>query len=653
MGSVSHEALDLNSFDNTVSPATDLFTHVNGVWAATTEIPDDKPSWGSFHELREASEKAVKQIVMDSAQVTDDPDARRIADLYASFMDTKAIEAAGITPLAAPFKRIDAIDSVGDLAEYWGWATRHGVGGIFDMDNDADPGDPSRYLVFVGQSGIGLPDEEYYRAEEHAEIRSAYRTHLTKMLELAGVPDAPAQATAVFDLETRIAACHWDKVRTRDMVQMYHPQTWEQFVADTPELCWDRFLTGARLPVSTVAEVVNAQHTYGPQVAGLVTAERLADWKALCRWQLVDALAPYLTEEIVEQNFDFNGRTMQGIPVIRERWKRGVSLVEGVLGEAVGRAYVARHFTAPTKARVDELVNNLLEAYRISISRLDWMTKQTRDEALAKLAKFTPKIGYPVKWRDYSALEISENDLIGNVLRADSFAFDHMITQLSGPIDPDEWLMYPQTVNAYYHPLRNEIVFPAAILQPPFFSPEADDAVNYGAIGAVIGHEIGHGFDDQGSTCDGDGRLRNWWTDEDRDAFEARTGALVDQYSQLSPTAAPEVKVNGELTLGENIGDLGGLSIAYDAWRLAVGDQEPEPINQMTGAQRFFFGWAQTWRSITRPEAARERVATDPHSPDEVRCNQTPRNLDAFHEAFGTTPGDAMWLDPQQRVRIW
>ncbi len=463
----------------------------------------------------------------------------------------------------------------------------------------------------------------------------------------------PSQARRIFDLETRVAACHWDKVRTRDMVQMYFPQTWEEFTALSPDLAWDDFLAGAELPEAAVAEVINCQRTFLPDAAALVTADSLDDWRAWERWQIVDALAPYLPEALVEQNFSFYGRTLQGIPVLRERWKRGVSLVEGVLGEAVGRIYVAEHFPPATKARAEELVANLLEAYHQSISKLDWMTDATRAEALKKLSKFRAKIGYPNRWRDYSALEVTSDDLLGNVLRAESFAFDYMIHQLSGPIDPEEWLMYPQTVNAYYHPLRNEIVFPAAILQPPFFSADADDAVNYGGIGAVIGHEIGHGFDDQGSTCDGDGRLRNWWTDEDREAFEKRTQSLVDQYNRLSPAEVPDVHVNGKLTLGENIGDLGGLQVAYQAWRLAVGDTDPEPVDGIPANQRLFFGWAQTWRTILRPQAQKERLATDPHSPDEIRCNQTVRNINEFHDAFGTTPGDALWLEPSERVRIW
>lgn len=646
-------ALALEHFDPAVPPTVDLFGHVNGTWAAQAQIPDDRSGWGAFHELREESEKAVRRIIEDcAAQPEPTGDAARIAALYGSFMAAERVEELGAAPLHELLARVDQIDSTAALARFWGWSVRHGVNALFDVDNDADPGNPKRYLVFVGQSGIGLPDEEYYRLDAHAQTRQAYQDHMTRMLELAGVAEPAEQARRAFELETRIAAAHWDKVRTRDIVQMYYPQTWGEFCALAPSLAWDEFLAGAELPAAAVAEVINCQRTFIGEVEALVSEDQLDNWRAWARWHLVDAMAPYLSSELVEQNFDFYGRTLMGIPVLRERWKRGVSLVEGVLGEAVGKIYVAEHFPPATKARADELVNNLLKAYGQSISKLEWMTQATRAEALDKLGKFTPKIGYPGKWRDYSALKL-DDDLIGNVLRANSFGFDHMLEQLSGPIDPNEWLMYPQTVNAYYHPLRNEIVFPAAILQPPFFNAEADDAVNYGAIGAVIGHEIGHGFDDQGSTCDGDGRVRNWWTDDDRAAFEERTESLVEQYCQLAPSVTPEVKVNGELTLGENIGDLGGLAIAFEAWQIAVGDEQPEPVDGIPAAQRLFFGWAQTWRTIMRPEAMRERLATDPHSPDEIRCNQTVRNLDEFHTAFGTTPDDPMWLDPAERVRIW
>lgn len=649
---MSTNAITLDSFDLSVSAKDDLFRHVNGRWADTTTIPEDKSSWGTFHQLRETSERAVREII-DQIDQIDTPDAGRIRALYSSFMDTERVEDLGVAPLAPLLARVDEIASVSDLARFWGWSLRHGIGGVVDMDNDADPGDPGRYLVFVGQSGIGLPDEEYYRLDEHAETRQAYRSHLAKMFTLARVADPTDQAERVFALETAIAAHHWDKVRTRDMVQMYYPQTWGQFVADSPSLCWEAFLAGAELPAGAVGEVINCQRTFLGELAGLVTPDTLEDWRAWARWQIIDSLAGFCSADLVEQNFDFYGRTLQGIPQLRERWKRGVSLVEGVLGEAVGRIYVEQHFPPRVKAQADALVANLLEAYRRSISALDWMTEETRAEALAKLARFRPKIGYPNKWRDYSGLNLDPGDLIGNVLAANSFELDHMIDQLSGPIDPEEWLMYPQTVNAYYHPLRNEIVFPAAILQPPFFNPDADDAVNYGGIGAVIGHEIGHGFDDQGSTCDGDGRLRNWWSDQDRAAFTERTTRLVEQYNVLSPAAAPDVRVNGELTLGENIGDLGGLFIAYEAWQIATEGVELPEIDGYTPAQRFFLGWAQSWQTITRPEAARERIATDPHSPDELRCNQVARNVTAFHEAFGVDEGDGMWLDPAERVRIW
>lgn len=680
---MTQPAICFDTFNPDIRPQDDLFGFVNGTWASSTPIPDDKSSWGAFHELREASEKAIHEIIVDVDE-QNSPDAARIAHLFASFMDTARIEQLGCEPIRPLLDRVDQIGTVGDLAEFWGWSLRHGIGCVIDMDNDADPGDPTRYRMFVGQAGIGLPDEEYYRLDEHAEIREAYLAHIERVFALVGLKNPAEQAQAVFDLETRIAACHWDKVRTRDMQQMYHPQTWADFVADSPALCWDRFLAGAKLPESALEVVINCQHTFCPKVAQLVDDEALEAWRSWARWQVINSTIALLSDEFVEANFDFYGRTLQGVPQIRERWKRGVSLVESTLGESVGKIYVDRHFPAPVKAQADELVANLLEAYRRSISTLEWMSETTRAEALKKLSKFKPKIGYPNTWRDYSALEIRNDDLVGNVLRASSVDFDYTITQLSGPIDPEEWLMFPQTVNAYYHPLRNEIVFPAAILQPPFFNPAADDAVNYGAIGAVIGHEIGHGFDDQGSTCDGDGRLRNWWDDVDREAFEQRTQALVAQYDQLSPTAAPDVTVNGQLTLGENIGDLGGLAIAYLAWRIAqekaenfvegavegscessfagagsgsaVGSGEVRDagrVLELTPEQRFFVGWAQTWRTITREKAAKERIATDPHSPDEIRCNQVVRNLQAFHDAFDITPGDAMYLAPEDRVSIW
>jgi putative endopeptidase len=452
----------------------------------------------------------------------------------------------------------------------------------------------------------------------------------------------------ILDLETAVAGLHWDKVRTRDIVAMYNPTAVEDL--DGTGLPWSRILATAGISVDSV---IVMQPSFVEGLAGLLTASRLEDWKTWARWAATSRLSPFLAEAMAQARFDFYGTVLQGTPVIRERWKRGVDLVERYLGEAVGKLYVERHFSPVAKQRMDDLVANLIQAYRQSITELEWMTDPTRAEALEKLARFTPKIGYPEVWKDYSALEIVPGDLVGNVLRASEFSFDEEVAKLGGPIRRYEWLMTPQTVNAYYHPLRNEIVFPAAILQPPFFDAGADDAVNYGAIGSVIGHEIGHGFDDQGSTCDGEGRLRDWWTPEDKEAYQARTGALVEQYDGLRPAQLPDVKVDGRLTLGENIGDLGGLGIAYRAWQLATDGVTPGPVDGIPSQQRFFLSYARAWQTKRRDEAVRQQVATDPHSPEEFRVNQVVRNVDSYYDAFGVQPGDAAWLDPDQRVTIW
>ena len=632
--------------DPSVRPQDDLFRHVNGRWLATAEIADDKHAAGVFHDLRDASEEAVRDIVTGLSGSARGTEAAMVEDLYASFMDEDRIEELGTEPLQPFLTEIDQITSVDDLLDYLGRSLRRGTGSLLQLWVDTHPGDPQRYVVFTEQSGLGLPDEEYYRLDEHADVRDAYRAHIGRTLALAGRDTADAER--ILALESAIAGHHWDKVKTRDMVAMFNPKSVAEYGATFP---WTRLLGAAGL--AGLDDVIDAQPSFATGVTELLLPERLDDWRAWARWQLVSNLSPYLPSAFVTERFGFYGTTLQGIPALKPRWKRGVALVEDALGEAVGKLYVERHFSPVAKERMDALVANLVEAYRRSITDLDWMTPDTKAEALDKLGKFIPKIGYPSQWKDYSGLAISADDLIGNRVRATEWAHDFEWGKLGGPIQRHEWLMTPQTVNAYYHPLRNEIVFPAAILQPPFFSADADDAVNYGGIGAVIGHEIGHGFDDQGSTCDGDGRLRNWWTDEDREAFEKRTQSLVDQYNRLSPAEVPDVHVNGKLTLGENIGDLGGLQVAYQAWRLAVGDTDPEPVDGIPANQRLFFGWAQTWRTILRPQAQKERLATDPHSPDEIRCNQTVRNINEFHDAFGTTPGDALWLEPSERVRIW
>ncbi|GAB2621425.1 M13 family metallopeptidase [Kocuria himachalensis] len=650
---------DLSGFDRSVRPQDDLYRHVNGTWQRRTEIPDDKPSVGAFIELRDQAEAAVRELITRAR--AGDPEAveSKIANLYASFMDEERIEALGASPLAPDLAEVDAVADVPGLVRHLGRMIRRGAGGLVGVDVDADPGDPERQLVFVGQSGLGLPDEEYYRDDQHASIRGKYLEHVRTMLSLAGFEDAEEQARAVVELETRIASRHWDKVTVRDLTKMYNPMSFEELAASGTVLDWRLLAEGAELPGTALRTVVNAQPSFFTGVEELLVDELLPAWRSWARWHLVSARASYLSSAFVEEDFAFYGTVLSGTPRLKDRWKRGVELVNGVLGEAVGELYVAAHFSPTAKERMDELVANLLEAYRVSITGLDWMTEETRQEALKKLSQFTPKIGYPEQWKDYSSLRISPKDLVGNRVRTTEFRLAELVRKAGQPVEKHEWLMTPQTVNAYYHPLRNEIVFPAAILQPPFFDEDADDAVNYGAIGSVIGHEIGHGFDDKGSTCDGDGRLRNWWTDADRQAFEERTAELVRQYDRLVPEQLEDegTHVNGELTLGENIGDLGGLTIAHKAWRMSRESGSAfgpgELIDGYSPEQRLFLSWAYVWQQKSRDEALRHRIATDPHSPNEFRANQVVRNVPAFYEAFGVVESDALWLPEVERVSIW
>jgi len=647
------QALDPSQFDSRVRLADDLFRHVNGRWLETEPIPEDKPMTGAFVRLRDDSEAAVHAICDELAAA--DPttlteEQVKISALYGDFMDAARVEELDAAPLTDLLERVDQIDSVSALQSYFGWSLRYGITSLWGCDVESDPGDPSRYAFFVAQDGIGLPDESYYREEQHAEILAEYGKHVARTLELAGLDDAEQQAADVVALEKAIAACHWDVVRTRDLRQMYNPRSVAELHDEAPDFGWDLILDGAS--IDGLGLVVDCQPSFFVDVAPLLSADRLDQWRSWARFHTISRTSPYLSTRFVDERFGFYERTLQGTPQLRERWKRSVALAERALGEAIGKIYVEHHFTPAAKERMDELVANLIEAYRQSITDLSWMTPETKAEALTKLAAFRPKIGYPATWRDYSKLTIVPGDLVGNVQRASAFELDHALSKLDGPVDPDEWQMYPQTVNAYYHPLRNEIVFPAAILQPPFFGFDADDAVNYGGIGAVIGHEIGHGFDDQGSTCDGEGKLRNWWTDDDRTAFEERTSALIGQYNALSPLQTPGHFVNGELTIGENIGDLGGLGIAIKAWRVAGGEADA-PIDGLTGLQRLFFSWATVWQTKSRDALALQRLATDPHSPAEFRCNQIVRNIDDFYTAFGVTESDALWLTPEERVAIW
>jgi putative endopeptidase len=647
--------IDRSQITPDIRPQDDLFRHVNDAWLAATEIPADRASHGSFYELRDRSEASVRAIIEECAASHPEvgSEAQKVGDLFASFMDEARIEADGITPIAPVLERIDALATTDDLVQALGWFYKEGAGSPFGMWVYIDAKKSDEHIVYLVQGGLGLPDESYYREEKYADVREQYVAHITRMLSLAGFADASSQASTVFALETELASHHWDVVRDRDVSQTYNKYTRSELEAAAPNVDWAAFMRHLDAPESALDSVIVQQPSYFEALSGILTSRTISEWKSWLRWHLISGAAPYLPKAFVDENFAFYGTTLTGTPQIKERWKRGVALVEGALGEAVGRLYVDKHFPPAAKTRMDELVANLIEAYRLDITALEWMGEETKKRALEKLSKFTPKIGYPVKWRDYSTLEIDRDDLFGNIRRSDHYEFRRNIAKLGQPVDRDEWLMTPQTVNAYYNPVMNEIVFPAAILQPPFFDLDADDAVNYGAIGAVIGHEIGHGFDDQGSKFDGDGNINDWWTDEDRKRFEARTQMLIEQYNALEPHAAPGNTVNGALTLGENIGDLGGLTVAFKAYELSLGGNEAPVIDGMSGFERFFFGWAQAWRAKNRTEEAIRRLAIDPHSPAEFRCNQVVKNLDEFYETFGLTPDDELWLEPAERVRIW
>jgi putative endopeptidase len=650
---MSASGIDLDELDPTVRPQDDLFRHVNGKWIDRTEIPSDKARWGSFHVLAEEAENAVRAIITESQDADPGTETRKIGDVFASFMDTERIEALKLEPLAPLFAEVDAVGSIDDVLPTLARLERLGVRGLFQLFVDNDPGNPERYLVFVEQGGIGLPDESYYREEKFAEIRAAYAAFVERMMTIAGASDADGSAHLIVDLETAIAARHWDNVRTRDSNATYNPMTWDEARALAAGADLAGWADALGAPDGALAEIVVREPSFVSGVAELLTPEHLDAWRAWLRFQVLRSFAPYLHDEVVDTNFAFYGTTITGTPEIRERWKRGVSFVEGALGEAVGRVYVERHFPAESKTQMDELVVNLVEAYRQSIQALDWMSAETKVRALEKLDKFTPKIGYPSTWRDYSSLSLSADDLIGNVMATNEFEFQRELGKIGKPLDRDEWFMTPQTINAYYNPGFNEIVFPAAILQFPFFDPTRDAAANYGAIGAVIGHEIGHGFDDQGSQFDGDGRLIDWWTAEDKKAFEERTGALIAQYDALAPAQVPDHHVNGALTVGENIGDLGGLSIAWKAYVLSLDGAEPPVVDGLSGAERFFLSWAQAWQQKGRDAEVIRLLSIDPHSPNEFRCNQIVRNLDVFYGTFDVVETDALWLDPSERVTIW
>jgi putative endopeptidase len=662
-GGVTVEAIrsgiDLSNVDGGARPQDDLFGHVNGRWLADYAIPADRATDGAFRSLFDRAEVQVRDLITDVSQDAGAPgtDQQRIGDLYASFLDEDAVEQRGVQPLLDELAAIDDAADPDALAAVVGGLQRTGVGGGVGVYVDTDSKNSARYLVHVSQSGLGLPDESYYREEQHAELLAAYPGHIARMFALVyggSADDHHETASRIVALETKLAAAHWDVVKRRDADLTYNLRTFADLQADAAGFNWAGWVSAVGATPDAVAELVVRQPDYLTTFAELWRSEDFDDWKSWARWRLIHARAGLLTDALVAEDFAFYGTKLTGTEQIRERWKRGVGLVEGLLGDAVGKLYVERHFPPDAKARIDALVANLREAYRVSITSLDWMTPETRQRALAKLDKFTAKVAYPKKWRDYSTLVIDRGDLYGNYRRGYEVNSDRELAKLGGPVDRDEWFMTPQTVNAYYNPGMNEIVFPAGILQPPFFDPDVDDAANYGGIGAVIGHEIGHGFDDQGAKYDGDGNLVDWWTDDDRTEFGARTKALIEQYDVYTPRGLDGGNhVNGAFTVGENIGDLGGLSIALLAYELSLNGETPPVIDGLTGVQRVFFGWAQVWRTKSRDAEAIRRLAVDPHSPPEFRCNGVIRNIDAFYDAFDVAENDELYLDPQRRVRIW
>ncbi|WP_175935810.1 M13 family metallopeptidase [Corynebacterium sp. Marseille-P4321] len=632
----------------------DLFELVNGEWARTHEIPADRGIDGAFYVLRDKSEADVRAILEDGEG--------RGGDLFLSFMDTDGVNAAGIEALAPDLQKLE-VASVEEFVRNLGELERDGIGGplTYWVEKDSQGEEAVPYLV---QSGLGLPDEAYYRDEEHAETLAQYREHVARMLEflepkyLLGLSPEIA-AERIVNLETHLAASHWDVVKSRDAMATYNPKQ----LADLPPLI-QTLLQGSRLPEG---KVIDMMPSYTADLEKMLRRETLADWQLWAAWNVLRSRAGVLTEEIGQANFEFYGKRLSGATQQRDRWKRGVGLAESLVGEDIGKAYVDKHFPPSSKTEMLELVDYLLRAYRARIAKLDWMSEPTKEKAEEKLAQFTAKIGYPDNWRSFEGLEFSQRgaDLVENVRRGAAFEHDYQLAKIGEPADRTEWVSSPQTVNAFYNPVVNDITFPAAILQPPFYDPEADAAENFGAIGAVIGHEIGHGFDDQGSRYDGLGNLNSWWTDEDRENFENLTAKLVEQFDGLVPSVleGTDTKgVKGEFTLGENIGDLGGLGIAVVAYKMyledkGLDDQKAQPFGELegefTGFQRLFLAWARVWRSKARKEMAAQLLAIDPHAPNEFRCNIIAANIDEFHEVFDVEEGSVMWLAPEDRVTIW
>ena len=646
--------LDPAAFDKNVRPQDDLFLHVNGTWLAKTEIPADKASYGAFDILFDKAQADLRNIVEEAAKSTSKTpgtEAQKIGDFYDSFMNETRVEELGITPLNAELAAIDALKTKSDVARHFAHFFKLNLINPMVGYVDGDAQQPTHDILYVYQGGLGLPDRDYYLQNDPKlkEYRDKYVAFLTTLLKFVNDPAPEKSAAAIFALETRLARAHWTNVENRDAVKTYNKVTVADLGKRFPGFDWTAWTT--ELGVTGVPSVVVNQPTYVKALAATVNEIPVESWKPYLKASLLNGFAPYLNKAVVDAEFGFYNTTLRGVKEQQPRWKRAINTLNGNMGEMLGKLYVERHFKPEAKARMEGLVANLREAYKAGIDSLEWMGPETKKQAQAKLARFNPKIGYPNKWRDYSKLEIKKDDLAGNVMRA--FLHENMfqLGKAGKPIDPEQWGMTPQTINAYYNPVRNEIVFPAAILQPPFFNLEAEDAANYGGIGAVIGHEMGHGFDDQGRRFDATGALRDWWTKEDETEYQKRAKVLIDQFNEFEPL--PGLKVNGELTLGENIADLTGLVIARQAYLLSLKGQPPPTIDGIPADQRFYMGWAQSWKAKERDESLRQQVLTNVHSPEMYRANGPIRNIPEFYAAFGVKEGDKLFLPAERRVKIW
>jgi putative endopeptidase len=648
--------LDLAGFDRSVRPQDDLYRFAGGTWLSTTEIPADRSNYGTFSKLEDDALESLRTLTEAAASdATRAPgsDAQKLGDLFTAYMDTSRIEARGLEPLAAELGRIDSLQSTRDVFGYFGRAQRFGIASPVNAYVGQDRRQSTRYIAGLSQGGLSMPDREYYLTDDarNVALRAQLQRYIARLFELAGRKDGAAAAERILQLETRIAKLHWTRVENRDPVKTYNKTSVAAAAELAPQFEWRVFLEGLGPEAAVIAEFDIRQPTYLRELAPLVRSTPVEVWREYFRYRLLDANAAFLPEAFDQARFEFREKALSGVQAQQPRWRRGLRLIDRTIGEIAGRLYVEKSFPPEARERIRELVANLRRAFEQSIDSLEWMGPQTKAEAKQKLVRFSVKVGYPDKWRDYSALQIRADDLIGNLQRANEAEFLRQMRRLTQAVDRDEWFMTPQTVNAYYSPPMNEIVFPAAILRAPFFDPLADDAVNYGGIGGVIGHEISHGFDDSGRRYDGEGNLRDWWTFDDNVRFRERAGRLVAQYEKYQPIEGRNI--NGNLTLGENIGDLSGLAVAYRAYQLSLGGREAPVIDGFTGPQRFFLGWAQIWRRKYRDEELRSRLITDSHSPSEYRCNGVVTNMTEFYEAFAVQPGDRLYRPPAERVKIW